>query len=133
KCLCGSFAKSILQVPQEGLSIDLGSLIEGESDVLRERALARSIEAGDPNPDLMPAPALHRGLHILQQALELGFDAIRDDVLANLRLQAVLLRRLVRDHLLDGPVDALSGVEQRANLSHIREPGCVLICRSSDY
>jgi hypothetical protein len=67
------------------------------------------------------APALHGRLNALQQALKLGLDAFRNDVLADLRLQATFLRHLVGNYLFDGSVYALIGIEQRANLSHVQE------------
>ena len=103
---------AILQMPQEGLAVDLHALVEGEAEILRERALARSVEARDPDPDLVPAAGFHRRLDVLQQALELMLDAVGDDVLADLRFQPLFLRRLIRDHLFDRPVYALIGIEQ---------------------
>src|SRR5258708_2178170 len=105
-------------MPKEGLAVDLYALVEGEAEILRERALARSVEARDPDPDLVPAAGFHGRLNILQQPLELVLDAVGDDVLSDLRLQPLFLRSLIRDHLFDRPVYALIGVEQRADLGH---------------
>src|SRR6266508_459748 len=107
-------------MPQERLTVDLHALVEGEAEILRERALTRSVEARDPDPDLVPGAGFHGRLDTLQQPLELMLDALGDDILADFRLQAFFLRSLIRDHFFDRPVNALSGIEKRADLGHER-------------
>jgi len=110
--------QSVLQMPQEGLSIDLYRLIECETEIFGERALARAVEAGDPHSDLMAPAGFHRRLDVLQQSFELILDAVGDDILGDFRLQPLRLRRLVGDHLLDRAVDAAARVEEGVDLGH---------------
>ena len=85
------------------------TLVEGEPEVLGERALARAVEPRHPDADLVLAARLHRRLHAVEQLPELLLDALGDDVLGDLGLQALLLRRAVGDDLLDRAVDVLAG------------------------
>ena len=49
---------------------------------------------------------------LLEQLLELLLDALGDDVLRDLGLEALLLGGAIGDDLLDGPVDVLVRVEE---------------------
>src|SRR5690606_10819310 len=102
--------------------IDRDRLVEGEAQVLGERALARAVEARDPHTDLVVAARVHRELHAIEQLTELLVDVVGDYVLRDLRLEPVFLRRAVGDDLLDRPVDVLAGVEQRTDGRHLYAP-----------
>ena len=112
----------VLQVLQERGAVDLALVIEGQAQVLGERALARTVEAGHPDADFVLATRFHGQLHAVQQLAELLFDALGDDVFRDLGLEAVFLRRTVGDDLLDVAEDVLARVEERTNV-HCSFPG----------
>ena len=105
--VCG-LLQAVLQVLEEAARRRPGHRSsKRQAQVLGEGALARAVEPGDPDADFVLAARFHRQLHLGQQLLELLLDALGDDVLGDLGLQARLLRRAVGDDLLDGAVDVL--------------------------
>jgi hypothetical protein len=79
----------VLQVLDEGGAVDLALIIESQAQVLGERAFARTVEAGNPNADLVLATRFHGQLHAVEQLTELFLDALGDHVLRDLGLEAV--------------------------------------------
>ena len=74
---------AILQMPKERLAVDLHVLVEGKAEILRERALARSVEARAPRRRPRgPPPASIAACIFSRQLFELVLDAVGDDVLA---------------------------------------------------
>ena len=108
----------------ERRSIDRALVIEGKAKVFRERAFARSIEAGNPHAHFIFAACFHCELHAIEKSSELLLDAFSHNVFGNLRLQAVFLSSAISDDLLDGPVDVFLGSSFKCNTSGPLGIGC---------
>ena len=104
--------QAVLQVVDERRAVDGALIIERQAEVLGERALARTIEARDPNTHFVFATGFHRELHAIEELAELLLDALGDHVLGDLGLEATFLRGAIGDDLLDGPVNVLAWIEE---------------------
>jgi hypothetical protein len=104
--------QAVLQVLDERRAVDGALVVEGQAEVLGERALTGTVEARDPDADLVFATGLHRQLHAIEELAELLLNALGDHVLGDLSLEAAFLRGAIGDDLLDGPVDVLAWVEE---------------------
>lgn len=83
--------------------------IQGCAEILCERALAASVETGDPDSDFRHMPAADAFPERVEEFPETCFDIVRNLVLGYLAGEAVLLLRIVVDDLFDGPVDRPAG------------------------
>ena len=95
--------------------------IERKTQIFGERAFARAVKAGYPDPDLVFATGLHGLLHLVEELVELGFNAVGYDILADLRFESVFLGCTVSDDFFDGALDILIRIEQCTD-GHIRLP-----------
>lgn len=112
---------------QERLTVDYAVTVQGKAEILGERALARTIEAGHPHPDLVSSADVHGGLHLFEQVFELLLDPVGYLVFGDFRPQPCLLGGLIGDDLLDRAVDVPAGIEKGADRGHGDVQSCHIV------